>query len=125
MLEGYFKDSVELSKHQYNYLVDHGIPYEDARFVLPEAFFTNIIMTVNARELRHIANVHGCQEGQWEIREVVERMVDLAREKAPLLMYRAGPTCVSFEKGAYCHRRKKNWSECPQYLHLKKKYGES
>ncbi len=60
----------------YALLVDAGVPAEDARYVLPQAVKSRLIMTVNLRELLHIARLRTSQAAQWEIRGLVESMVE-------------------------------------------------
>lgn len=67
---------------------------EDARFVLPNAQETKMVMTMNARELMHFFSLRCCNRAQWEIREVAWRMLKLVSEVAPTLFKKAGPTCV-------------------------------
>lgn len=78
----------------YASLVELGIPNEDARFVLPNASTTNIVMTVNARELRHFFKFRCCERAQWEIRDVAREMLRLAKGVAPKIFKNAGPSCV-------------------------------
>ncbi len=52
------------------FLLSQGIPEEDARFVLPNAATTNLIMTVNLRQLIHMASLRLCTLAQWEIRKL-------------------------------------------------------
>lgn len=73
---------------------DHHIPAEDARAVLPNACTTNIVLTANARELRHIFALRCCSRAQEEIRELANRMLELCKEVAPILFEDAGPSCV-------------------------------
>src|SRR5512138_2970782 len=79
---------------RYRELLAAGVPAEDARFVLPNAAATRIIVTMNARELRHFFLVRCCLRAQWEIRELAERMLGLARAAAPVLFEGCGPACV-------------------------------
>ncbi|HWR97584.1 MAG TPA: FAD-dependent thymidylate synthase [Candidatus Methanoperedens sp.] len=79
---------------RYSELLAAGVPAEDARFVLPNAAATRIIVTMNARELRHFFTLRGCLRAQWEIRELAERMLGLARAVAPVLFEGCGPACV-------------------------------
>ena len=67
---------------------------EDARFVLPNAAATRMILTMNARELSHFFTLRCCGRAQWEIRAVAWRMLELARNEAPALFESAGPACV-------------------------------
>lgn len=78
----------------YQKLIKEGIPPEDARFVLPNAATTNIVVTMNARELMHFIRLRTCNRTQWEIREVAEEMLKLAKEKAPTMFSDGGPGCV-------------------------------
>ncbi len=54
--------------------IDHGVPPEDARYLLPEATKTSIVVTVNLRELDHMRDVRCDGAAQWEIRELVDEM---------------------------------------------------
>lgn len=83
----------------YRMLTASGVPEEDARYVLPNACATNIMITMNARELRHMAEERMCSRAQWEIRELVSEMIRLAKEKAPVLFEDAGPKCIRL---GYC-----------------------
>jgi thymidylate synthase (FAD) len=78
----------------YRKMTEAGIPPEDARFVLPNAAGTKILITMNARELHHFFALRTCRRAQWEIRELALRMLRIARREAPLLFEAAGPGCV-------------------------------
>lgn len=67
---------------------------EDARFVLPNACETRILMTMNVRELRHFFSLRMCSRAQWEIREMAEQMHRLCLSVAPALFADAGPACL-------------------------------
>ncbi|MCS7108107.1 MAG: FAD-dependent thymidylate synthase [Sulfolobales archaeon] len=70
-----FKKFMEDAFKLYEEFVNVGIPYEDARYVLPQAVTTRLIMTLNLRELLHIACLRLSKDAQWEIRELVRNMV--------------------------------------------------
>lgn len=93
----------------YRKLLKLGIPKEDARFILPNAARTNIIVTMNARELRHFFNLRCCVRAQWEIREVATEMLKQVKQAAPALFENAGPSCV---KLGYCPEGKMKPPEC-------------
>ena len=79
----------------YNTLVEkHGIPAEDARYILPNACCTNITVTMNARELRHFFKLRLCKRAQWEIRELAECMYGCVKDVAPVLFEGVGPACI-------------------------------
>jgi thymidylate synthase (FAD) len=67
---------------------------EDARFVLPNACETRILMTMNVRELYHFFSLRMCNRAQWEINEMATRMYRLCLETAPALFADAGPACL-------------------------------
>jgi thymidylate synthase (FAD) len=83
----------------YQKLLKLDIPKEDARFVLPNAAKTNILITMSARELRHFFNLRCCERSQWEIREMAIEMLRQAKKVAPVLFEDAGPSCVAL---GYC-----------------------
>ncbi|HEY3307906.1 MAG TPA: FAD-dependent thymidylate synthase [Desulfuromonadaceae bacterium] len=88
----------------YAQLVEMGIPAEDARYILPNATETKIIMTMNARELRHFFALRCCQRAQWEIREMSVEMLRLVKKVAPVIFRDAGPGCVEgpCPEGIFC-----------------------
>ena len=65
-----FDDAVENARAAYEKLIGMGVPREDARFVLPNATATEIIMTANFREWRHVLALRGHPTAQWEIRRL-------------------------------------------------------
>ena len=69
--------------------------FEDARFLLPNAAETKIIITMNARELLHFFRVRCCNRAQWEIRAMAIEMLRLAKQVSPHIFKDAGPGCVN------------------------------
>lgn len=67
---------------------------EDARFVLPNACETRLIMTMNVRELRHFFSLRMCERAQWEIRRLATEMHLQCIKTAPSLFRDAGPGCL-------------------------------
>ncbi len=67
---------------------------EDARFVLPGACETRMMVTMNVRELRHFFSLRMCTRAQWEIRALATEMHRLCMKVAPALFADAGPGCV-------------------------------
>ena len=67
---------------------------EDARFVLPNACETKMVVTMNARSLLNFFRHRCCQRAQWEIREVADQMLALVSAVAPELFKKAGPPCL-------------------------------
>lgn len=105
--ESYKKLSEILKEKHLKQLTDAGIDQksalraaqkqgiEDARFVLPNACETKMVVTMNARSLMHFFNLRCCNRAQWEIRAVATEMLRLASGVAPSLFKNAGPSCLS------------------------------
>ncbi|KWT91687.1 FAD-dependent thymidylate synthase [Candidatus Magnetominusculus xianensis] len=68
---------------------------QDARFVLPNASETKIIVTMNARELMHFFRQRCCNRAQWEIHAAADKMLELVQAVSPTIFSLAGPGCVS------------------------------
>ena len=75
--------------------IKKGVPKEDARFILPNAALTDLVVTMNARELRHFFSLRCCNRAQWEIRALADEMLKICREQCPVIFESAGPGCVS------------------------------
>jgi thymidylate synthase (FAD) len=82
--EEIFKDTIEDAVESYQDLLDLGMPPEDARFVLPIGTKVNIVMSMNARMLMHVADMRAAADAQWEIREMTETILDHAAEWCPI-----------------------------------------
>ncbi|WP_296627171.1 FAD-dependent thymidylate synthase [uncultured Negativibacillus sp.] len=67
---------------------------EDARFVLPNACDTKMILTMNARSLLNFFQLRCCNRAQWEIRDVATQMLHLVQPIAPTIFAKAGPGCL-------------------------------
>jgi thymidylate synthase (FAD) len=74
---------VDEIKAAYQELRELGIRKEDARFLLPNAAATRIVMTMNFRELRHFIRLRSQLAAQWEIRELANQILDIMHEVAP------------------------------------------
>src|SRR5512146_2629043 len=79
----------------YAEMVEAGIPAEDGRYILPNATQTNIVMTMNARELLHFFTLRCCERAQWEIRAMAVEMLRVVKGVAPVIFRDAGPGCLA------------------------------
>jgi thymidylate synthase (FAD) len=89
-----FDETIDAIWSAYDACVQAGIPAEDARYLLPNACETKIVVTMNIRELLHFFDVRCCNRAQWEIRELAWKMLELVRPTAPYIFRQAGPGCV-------------------------------
>lgn len=72
---------------------------EDARFVLPQAAETRIVISMNCRSLLHFFAERCCTRAQWEIRALAFEMLKLAKEAVPVVFRTAGAKCEAL---GYC-----------------------
>jgi len=94
-LAALFRQTLEQLWDAYARMVDEGVPAEDARYILPNACETKIVVSMNARELRHFFALRLCRRAQWEIRALGLAMLRAVRGLAPRLFAGAGPGCIS------------------------------
>jgi thymidylate synthase (FAD) len=89
---------------------------QDARYLLPNAAETKIVVTMNARELLHFFRVRCCNRAQWEIREMADRMLVHVKKAAPTIFGKSGPGCLY----APCPEGKMT---CGKIEEVRKKFG--
>jgi len=104
-----YEETMEAIWAHYNKLLKLKIPAEDARYVLPNATCTNIMVTMNARSLLNFFELRCCLHAQWEIRQLANKMLQEVKKVAPLIFKNAGPSCKTKQ---ICPEKKKN---CPLY----------
>ncbi|MCF7875860.1 FAD-dependent thymidylate synthase [Candidatus Bipolaricaulota bacterium] len=78
-----YREKIDESHELYQKSLDAGVPKEDARFLLPIGSKTSLYLKTNFREFRHIIELRGSSEAQWEIRELAEAFLEELSEKAP------------------------------------------
>ena len=78
-----FVDFMEEARKTYVELQKAGVKNEDARFVLPNAVETQIVVTANFREWRHIIELRGHKDAQWEIRKMAVEVLRILKKHAP------------------------------------------
>ncbi len=93
-----FTEATRAAHASYRKMVDLGIPREDARFVIPGAVCTDIVLSANLRELRHVIELRGSRQAQWEIRELAVILLGILKQHAPNVFFdlEVGPDgCVT------------------------------
>lgn len=88
-----YEEIMKIIATAYQEFLEAKIPAEDARYLLPNATATKIIVTMNARELRHFFSLRCCNRAQWEIRKMAYKMLSEVLKVAPILFEDAGPSC--------------------------------
>lgn len=112
-----FDDAIAAAVSAYEKLLDAGVPAEDARYLLPNAAESKIVITMNVRELLHFFKLRCCNRAQWEIRAVADEMLRLVTPIAPHIFASAGPRCLSgpCPEGRMC---------CGQQAEVRAKYAK-
>jgi thymidylate synthase (FAD) len=93
-----FSAFIQEASDAYAELVEAGVPREDARFVLPNAAETSLLMTMDGGSLMHFFGLRLCSRAQWEIRAMAEEMLKQVKEAEPMLFAEAGPYCIQLGK---------------------------
>lgn len=88
-----FNTAIDTAYNAYQALIDAGVPAEDARYLLPNACSTKIVVTMNIRELLHFFELRCCRRAQWEIQDLGSKMLELAAPTAPYIFMDAGAPC--------------------------------
>jgi len=83
-LKGEFEEDMETIRKMYAKWKANGLRNEDARFVLPNACATELMISADFREFRHIFQVRITKHAQWEIREACRMMLDILYREAPV-----------------------------------------
>lgn len=94
----------------YQTMIEAGIPGEDARFILPNATASQLVVSGNARAWYEFLTLRTCNMAQWEIREMSFQVLRILKREDPELFKDAGATCVR----GYCHEP--DGPNCPRYI---------
>ena len=105
-----FLDEMQGSLSFYEEMLEAGIPGEDARFVMPNATRTNLVMTANLRALIHMSGLRLCTMAQWEIRRLFQLVRHEVFKVSPFLGSFLAPKCVPL---GYCDEDRNRDEHCP------------
>jgi thymidylate synthase (FAD) len=78
-----YKDDMQMIQKLYNYWKEMGLKNEDARFVLPNACHTEIVMTANLRQWRHVISMRCDKHAQWEIQNGCKEVLRILHLNVP------------------------------------------
>lgn len=98
-----YEKLIEQLLNFYTQLVENGVPKEDARYILPNATTTQLIVTMNAHALIDFFANRCCTRAQWEIRELANKMLQEVKQVAPTIFRNAGAYCDFY---GYCREEK-------------------
>ena len=94
-----FQEAIDANLELYGELLQAEVPAEDARFIFPNAMQTNLIMTVNFRQLIHMSGLRLCTMAQWEIRQLFKQIRHEIFRVSPFFGSFLAPKCVPL---GYC-----------------------
>ncbi len=104
-----FSGAMEDNLQLYSDLLQEGVPAEDARFLFPNGLQTNLVMTVNLRQLIHMSGLRLCTMAQWEIRKLFALIKAEVRRVSPFLSSFLVIKCVSL---GYCDETRNQDEHC-------------
>ncbi|MDP9382114.1 MAG: FAD-dependent thymidylate synthase, partial [Chloroflexota bacterium] len=104
-----FTEAMDGSMELYSDLLGAQVPAEDARFLFPNGVQTNLVMTVNLRELIHMSGLRLCTMAQWEIRKLFALIKAEMRRTSPFLASFLVIKCISL---GYCDERGNRDEHC-------------
>lgn len=116
-LKADFEEAIRENRDIFNRLVSEGLKAEDLIYLTPHATTTDFVVTINARELLHLANLRTCNRAQWEIRDLATEILRQAKATDPELFKCYGPSCYTFgvcPEGRLC---------CGKQLEIKEKFN--
>ena len=113
-----YKEAFRRSESLYKKFLASRVPKETAIYTYLSGNTTDIITTMNARELYHFFGLRTCNRAQWEIKVVADRMLVLVKGVAPVIFKKAGPRCIRL---GYCPEGKKS---CGKLDEVRKRYSE-
>ena len=105
-----YESTLDGSLAFYSELLEAGVPGEDARFVMPNATRTNLVMTTNLRALIHMSGLRLCTMAQWEIRRLFQLIRHEVFDVSPFLGSFLAPKCVPL---GYCDEDRNRDEHCP------------
>jgi len=80
-----YTETIIKSYEAYEKLLEAGVPPEDARYILPNATVSEIVISANFRELRHFFCLRTNPRAHWEIREIAILMLKIMKKEAPIV----------------------------------------
>ena len=111
-----YQETIHSAHQLYCEMLEAGIPAEDARYVLPSAAETRLVMTMNARELMHVCSLRLCLRAQWEIVELFQNVKSEVQKVAPRIGAELKPKCYAL---GYCDEQQ----SCGLFPTLKEAVG--
>lgn len=104
-----FSEAIEGNVELYTEMLGQDVPAEDARFLFPNGMRTNLVMTVNLRDLIHMSGLRLCTMAQWEIRKLFALIKAEMRRTSPFLASFLVIKCVSL---GYCDEKRNEDEHC-------------
>jgi len=93
LLDHFMRKHPEMLSSKPEQRVVEGYAKEDARYVLPNATETSLLVTMTGSALFHFYGLRLCNRAQWEIRSLADAMLAQCRTSEPEVFDNAGPYC--------------------------------
>lgn len=80
-----WKSNMQMIEDNYNNLISLGAKPEEARSILPNSLKTEIVVTMNMREMRHFLKLRTSLKAHPQMRQVACMLLGELKEKLPVL----------------------------------------
>ena len=84
--EFYWLDMLKVSEVNYLFFINHGVKPEDARAVLPNCLKTELYMTCNLREWRHVLKLRTSKAAHPQMRLITGQILATFKDKLPVIV---------------------------------------
>jgi len=91
---GSWRQSCEAAEAEYFWLVNHGSKPQEARSVLPNSLKTEIVVTANFREWRHIFSLRTASAAHPQMRQIMIPLLNEAQDLVPVVFDEIRPTSI-------------------------------
>ena len=81
-----WRDAIDDAEYAYRKLIDNGEPPEIARDVLPQCTATELYMTCNLREWRHVLKLRTDKAAHPQMRQIMNQILAVFKEKLPVIV---------------------------------------
>ena len=84
-LKEFYKNTAYCLKNIYKFLSDYKLPNDIVKYLLPESFKTELMMSINVRSFRNFLKLRTSEKALWEIRQLATEMYKVIPESHRIL----------------------------------------
>lgn len=100
-----YRNAIRRHRHFYRETVEPNLPPAERIYAYISGSTTDVVTTMNARELLFFFSLRTCERAQWEVRNAAKEMLRKVKRLAPAIFAKAGPNCYTL---GYCTEGRTN-----------------